>query len=80
MQSLRPLFLALAVMLSLSTARAFRHWNLYPAVDTYDYDLDDLEDDYVRLQKRFLLGLGLTKNTPGKEYFSNGYRKTHKRQ
>nr|CDS32340.1 expressed protein [Hymenolepis microstoma] len=80
MRSLSPLFLTLVLIISLSTASPFRHWNLYPDVDINDYDLDDLEDDYVRMQKRFLLGLGLTKNTPGKEYFSNGYRKTHKRQ
>ncbi|VDL59193.1 unnamed protein product [Hymenolepis diminuta] len=80
MRSLSSIFLTLAVLITLSTASPFRHWNFYHDIDSSDYDFDDLEDDYARMQKRFLLGLGLTKNTPGKEYFSDGYKKTHKRQ
>lgn len=81
MSSIGPIFVALLVMISISAASPYHHWDTYDDSDFSDYNLDDLKNVYARLQKRFLLGLGLTKNTPGKEFFMSGeYGKPHKRQ
>ncbi|VDK33456.1 unnamed protein product [Taenia asiatica] len=61
---------------------AYPHWSVYDSLDTYGDYFNDADRQYGQLQKRFLLGLGLTKNTPGKEIFfaSGALKKPYRRQ
>ncbi|KAH9287375.1 hypothetical protein ECG_01496 [Echinococcus granulosus] len=69
-------------MILIASTGAYPHWSVYDSLDTYDDYFDDFDQQYAQLQKRFLLGLGLTKNTPGKEIFftSVGPKKPNHRQ
>ncbi|EUB64888.1 hypothetical protein EGR_00157 [Echinococcus granulosus] len=51
-------------MILIASTGAYPHWSVYDSLDTYDDYFDDFDQQYAQLQKRFLLGLGLTKNTP----------------
>ena len=69
--------LALVTIAIVAPCEAYPHWIDYENFDIFDEDSDDFNQKFDQLQKRFLLGLGLTKNTPGKEMFipSNGLKK-----
>lgn len=82
MNSLSPIFFAFVAMTLITSTGAYPHWSVYDSLDTYGDYLNDVDRQNDQLQKRFLLGLGLTKNTPGKEIFftSAASKKPYHRQ